>query len=329
MRKQISQIIGQYLAHRFPPPTEEKVQLWLTALADQEAKEQASLEYWNTLDASPNAATYRALHRVNTRIGMPHAKRQMPLHIPLLRISAVLIPLLFIAGSYFFFPSHDIVKISTAYGEEKHLWLPDSSEVWLNAGTTIEYPEGFDARQRTVTLRGEAYFSVKRNAAKPFIVRTTALSVKVLGTQFNVKAYPDDARIVTTLKSGKVEVQTRDKDTRTLKPNQQLSYQRETARIEIAEILADETTGWMNGRLIFTNATLSEILQTLQRRFDLTLKISPSVASSQERYTVKFVKNDTLAKILNTLKEIVEGLSYQKQGKKLIVTKESVNQAQP
>lgn len=83
--------------------------------------------------------------------------------------------------------------------------MPDSSEIWLNAGTAIKYPEKFSKAQRLVYLDGEAYFSVRKDVAKPFIVETSQLSVKVLGTRFNVKAYADDELVTTTLTSAKLK----------------------------------------------------------------------------------------------------------------------------
>lgn len=102
--------------------------------------------------------------------------------------------------------------------------MPDSSEIWLNAGTAIKYPEKFSKAQRLVYLDGEAYFSVRKDAAKPFIVETSQLSVKVLGTQFNVKAYANDELVTTTLTSGKVEVTPPVQGSQILKPNEQLTY---------------------------------------------------------------------------------------------------------
>ena len=101
------------------------------------------------------------------------------------------------------------INISAPMNDKLAVMLPDSSEVWLNAGSSILYPETFAKDKRQVILNGEAYFSVKKDTASPFIVETSQLSVKVLGTRFNVKAYPNDEKITTTLTSGKVEVSVR------------------------------------------------------------------------------------------------------------------------
>ena len=91
-------------------------------------------------------------------------------------------------GILYYMPfKNEMMEISTAYGEQKRVVLPDSSEIWLNAGSTVTFPEVFANDKRLVTLDGEAYFTVKKDTTKPFVVETSQLSVKVLGTKFNVK----------------------------------------------------------------------------------------------------------------------------------------------
>lgn len=172
-----------------------------------------------------------------------------PFYQKRMSIAAALIPLLIIAGSYLYYTStkDKWVEISVAYGDKKHFLLPDSSEIWLNAGTAIKYPEKFSKAQRLVYLDGEAYFSVRKDAAKPFIVETSQLSVKVLGTQFNVKAYADDELVTTTLTSGKVEVTPPVQGSQILKPNEQLTYDKKTSAVNITEVSPTDADGWITG----------------------------------------------------------------------------------
>ena len=210
-------------------------------------------------------------------------------------------------GLLYYIPSeNEQIEISTAYGEQKRLVLPDSSEVWLNAGSTITYPKTFTKENRVVTLDGEAYFSVRKDDAKPFIVETSQLSVKVLGTKFNVKAYANDANITTTLTSGKVEVSTQSRPPQTLKPNEQLTYDKSTSDIEISTV---DTV----------DATAEEIFRTLERRYDTVIDHSTDFSASR-RYTVKFLKDENLDEMLNILGDII-GFSYRQSGNKIIITK--------
>ena len=97
-------------------------------------------------------------------------------------------------------------RLEVPVGGEYRLTLSDGTRVWLNAASSLTYPEIFQDRERVVELTGEAFFEVKPDTALPFIVKTQGMRVKVLGTTFNVKAYPDELKLYTTLVEGKVEV---------------------------------------------------------------------------------------------------------------------------
>ena len=318
----ITRIIKKFLSGRFSAETEEKVQRWIMKEENAEEKEKASLEYWNELDAEADSKTHSALERVNLRTGYNKEHLEnIVLYHKFVRIVAVVIPICLLAGGVLYYiPSgNEQVEISTTYGEQKRLVLPDSSEVWLNAGSTITYPETFTKDNRVVTLDGEAYFSVRKDDAKPFIVETSQLSVKVLGTKFNVKAYANDASITTTLTSGKVEVSTQSRPPQTLKPNERLTYDKSTSDIEISTVDTVDTNSWVKGKIIFTNATAEEIFRTLERRYDTVIDHSADFSASR-RYTVKFLKDENLDEMLNILGDII-GFSYRQSGNKIIITK--------
>lgn len=236
-KSNISKIIKMFLSARFPSETEEKVQKWIIKDKNQQAKAKASLDFWNELDVEADSNTYASLERVNLRTGYNKEHlTNIVSYQKFARIAAVIIPLFLFAGGMFYYlsPQNEMIEVSVAYGEQKRLILPDSSEVWLNAGSTILYPETFAKDKRLVMLDGEAYFSVKKDTASPFIVEASQLSVKVLGTRFNVKAYPNDEKITTTLTSGKVEVSVQSQPPHILKPNEQLTYDKKSSDIHIS-----------------------------------------------------------------------------------------------
>lgn len=309
----IYRIIQKYLSGRFSSETEKKVQKWMINGKDTEKKEQASLVYWNTLEQRHGAESHEALARVNRRINYSRT-RQFAFYKRIARVAAILVPLLLLAGGYLYYSSitNRLIEVSVAYGEKKHLLLPDSTEIWLNAGTTFKYPQTFTGEERLVYLDGEAYFSVKKDASKPFVVNTSQISVKVLGTRFNVKAYPGEERITTTLTSGKVEVNIPSHLPKILRPNEQLIYNRKTSHISIAEIPAADTDSWVTGKLIFTNASLTEIQQTLERLYNVTISNRTSLAGNA-RYTIRFLQNEDLEQIMNVLRDII-GFDYKKNG---------------
>ena len=320
-KSNISKIIKMFLSARFPSETEEKVQKWIIKDKNQQAKAKASLDYWNELDVEADSNTYASLERVNLRTGYNKEHlTNIVSYQKFAHIAAVIIPLFLFAGGMFYYlsPHNEMIEVSVAYGEQKHLILPDSSEVWLNAGSTILYPETFAKDKRLVMLDGEAYFSVKKDTASPFIVEASQLSVKVLVTRFNVKAYPKDEKITTTLTSGKVEVSVQSQPPHILKPNEQLTYDKISSDIHISMIDTNDPNCWIVGKLVFTNASAGEIFRTLERHYNTTIDNTATIPTSN-RYTVKFLKDESLDEILNILKDII-GFDYQLYEKKIIVT---------
>ena len=305
-KSNISKIIKMFLSARFPSETEEKVQKWIIKDKNQQAKAKA---------------TYASLERVNLRTGYNKEHlTNIVSYQKFARIATVIIPLFLFAGGIFYYlsPQNEMIEVSVAYGEQKRLILPDSSEVWLNAGSTILYPETFAKDKRLVMLDGEAYFSIKKDTASPFIVEASQLSVKVLGTRFNVKAYPNDEKITTTLTSGKVEVSVQSQPPHILKPNEQLTYDKKSSDIHISMIDTNDTNCWIVGKLVFTNASAGEIFRTLERHYNTTIDNTATIPTSK-RYTVKFLKDESLDEILNILKDII-GFDYQQYEKKIVVT---------
>lgn len=142
-------------------------------------------------------------------------------------------------------------KVTVPYGGTYSLVLPDGSKLYLNSGTVLEFPSRFCADERRVKVRGEVYCEVAHNENKPFIVEVAGMSVKVLGTIFNVKAYPDEREIYTTLVSGSVNVETDKKKERKLLPGELATYSRETEQLVVEQTDVYEQTAWKDGMFYF------------------------------------------------------------------------------
>lgn len=151
-------------------------------------------------------------------------------------------------------------------GGEFHMELADGTQVWLNSESKLTYPARFTGRTREVAMEGEVCFQVAKNEAQPFIVRTGGMAVKVLGTVFNVDAYPDNGRIATTLVEGKVEIQAGD-EKQTLLPDQQAVLEKGKG-IEVKKVYAEDYISWIGGVFHFTEASLEEIMQKLSRWYN-------------------------------------------------------------
>ncbi len=169
-----------------------------------------------------------------------------------------------------------ICQLVMPYGSSSKIVLTDGSTVWLNAGSRLLYPSNFTGKTREVVLFGEAYFKVASNIEKPFIVKTSELEIKALGTEFNVSAYPEDKIIQTVLKSGsvsiKITVSGKNEQEILLFPNQLASFNKETKQSVISNVNTDFYTLWTNGLLCFENQDLNRVIKSLERFYNIKIQ---------------------------------------------------------
>ncbi len=156
-------------------------------------------------------------------------------------------------------------------GAEYTLILADGSKVFLNAESQIQYPVTFQGNVRQVYLEGEAYFEIEKDQERPFIVATSGIQLKVLGTAFAVRAYSEENEVLATLVEGRVRVVAGDQQVDLL-PNEQAAWEKTTEELRIAEVNVDLFMGWKEGRLVFDNTPLAQILKELGRWYDLEIE---------------------------------------------------------
>ena len=159
-------------------------------------------------------------------------------------------------------------RLEIPRGGEFCLELSDGTRVWLNSSTEIEYPVAFGGGERRVRLRGEAYFEVTRDTARPFRVEFGGTEVTVLGTSFNVQAYPDETASYTTLAEGSVRVATEEGVMR-LRPGEQAKVDASSGEMEKRQVDAANYTSWMKGRFVFVRQPLENIMRTLARWYNI------------------------------------------------------------
>ncbi len=209
--------------------------------------------------------------------------------------------------------------------ERKSVQLPDGSVVLLNHFSSLTYPEKFRSSTREVSLHGEAYFEVSHDKQHPFIVQAEAISVQVLGTRFNVEAYPDNPNIQTTLLEGSVAVSDREGNERiVLQPNETAIYNKEKGRLvheEVSDIRP--LVSWQRGEFIFQNEPLQEIARELSNSFGIPIRIE-SEALRQYRFTARFADGESLTYILDLLQEQAGCFEYTQKNKQ--VTIQEINQ---
>lgn len=173
-------------------------------------------------------------------------------------------------------------------GGEYFLVLADGTKVWLNSETTLRFPVQFASDVRMVELTGEAFFEVTRNEKVPFIVSSNNQQVKVLGTQFNISSYPDEYSTVTTLVEGSVEVslQGNPVEKTMLKPNEQSYLSNNENVIQKRNVDVSQYVAWKEGRFVFQNQTLENIMKTLSKWYDVQV-----VFANENSRNLKFTGN--------------------------------------
>ena len=204
--------------------------------------------------------------------------------------------------------------ISTPKGGKYKVVLPDETEVWLNAMSSIRFPTRFTGSNREVEITGEVYFDVTRNSDQPFWVRSDHQTVKVLGTEFNVKAYTDEQYIHTTLVEGSVLVET-DSDQVQILPGQQAIYHQE-AKLAVESVDTEMVIAWKDGLFQFWNTGLEDIMRQLSRWYDVDVSY---LNENKDISFTGFISRDvTISKVLQMLEE-TGNIKFGLDGRQVVV----------
>jgi len=189
-------------------------------------------------------------------------------------------------------------------GGEYQLVLEDSTVVWLNSESQLTYPRIFSKGQRKVELIGEAYFDVKRDENRPFVVVSKSQNVTVLGTEFDISAYEQDDRIYTTLVEGKVKVEIEENkgqvQTRFLEPNDQVVYNTDLKSVVLNQVDPYEYCSWKDGRFVFKNEPLSSLMSKIARWYDIDYRFEDE-GVAQIKFTGDLKRYSNLSDFLKIL----------------------------
>jgi transmembrane sensor len=220
--------------------------------------------------------------------------------------------------------SSGLTIVENRKGEKSILYLPDGTKVWLNAESRISYPESFEnTAVREVALQGEAFFDVMENKEKPFIVKTSQLQVKVLGTSFNVRSYENQQTIETTLVHGSVMIELNEKASavRTeepilLKENERAIYSTVSKKMSLQAVKAESETSWRVGKLTFVNKPFYEIEEELERWYGVEIHLEEESSASCRFSTT--IENEPINKILELFKT-TSGIAYEMDDKTIVI----------
>jgi transmembrane sensor len=209
----------------------------------------------------------------------------------------------------------------TQRGELKYLLLPDSTQVWLNVDSKLEFPETFAEGTREVYLSGEAFFDVKHAANHPFLIHTGNVITKVLGTSFNIKAYPGQPDVVVSVKRGKVEVSKHDKVLATLTMGQEVKVIMKAQEATIGALKENSVATWTTGRLSYDSRPVSDILRDLERNYNVRIELTDS-AAGEEIFTTSFRRDIGVEEALDIICKATDMELANENGKYIISRKQ-------
>ncbi|HBK31697.1 FecR family protein [Limibacterium fermenti] len=231
-------------------------------------------------------------------------RRKRKMHKIVYRISAVAAVLLLLSIMHFFVvPSlDDPLLTEVTFNQKKEIVLPDGSVVWLNKNSTLEYRKKF-LHDRNVHITGEAYFDVTPDKKHPFTVKASDITIKVMGTEFTITNYSDEASAETVLKSGCIQLTTPKTEKEILlRPGQMVSYDKASGNVELKSVDPANFTGWINDRLVFQNTPLRHVFTQLEKWYGIAIECTdPALLQTPVSFTVD---SETKEEILNTLQVI-------------------------
>lgn len=327
MSNYIQQVIKHFFHHEVSDEITQRVYKRMTLSIDDKERDKAFLDIWTELEEAtcPDKQIARAFKKIDSSCQTEQkATKRSKIHWG--KVAAMwILPLMMVCASgYLFYQTaeskKELSEISyiqryVPIGKREQVTLPDGSVVWLNAGSLLIYPSTFLSDNRDVYLSGEGFFEVEKDKEHPFIVSTNHLRLKVLGTTFNVSAYPDNEQIKATLETGLLEVAIKKQDRLyRLRPNEQLVYTPTTNTVEYHKVEAVNYSDWRLGGLFFNNAPLEEVLRTLERTYGVTFHVQTSSYQDQ-RIRVHFNKDESIENVLKIIKILIPEVGYEIEGK--------------
>lgn len=239
-------------------------------------------ELWFSALAADDSCAYNVDKAFDRFVSRTQQKRRTVFNIPKIVYGAAAVILLLIASTISYWWGErqlqnqfaDIL-VEAPLGAKTKLILPDSTLVWLNAGSKIVYSQGFGVKDRHLRLNGEAYFEVRKNEKLPFDVMTKELNVKVLGTKFNFRNYDEDEEVTVNLLEGKVQLENYVKKMgiNYLSPSEKVTLNKLTGEMIISRAEVKNAKEWMNGGLFFDEMPLSDIVKELNRSYNVKIQM--------------------------------------------------------
>lgn len=242
------------------------------------------------------------------------------------RVAAILLPFILLIGFALhvnryadIFHTAQEKTIDIKRGEKLQLMLHDGSSVYANSDSKIMFPTKFGLKDRTIHLEGEAYFDIEKSHNRPFIVQLEKSKIVVLGTRFNVKAYPDEENIYITLDNGSITFESDFDNEKTLmKPGEALSFNKKSGISKLVAANDNNASAWTAHKIVFRNEPFDQIVRSLQRRYNIAFRVEDARAYNYS-FTFSSEENIGIDAILADF-ERVSPLRFTQQNKEIIVS---------
>ena len=314
-----SQVLLKYLKSAEADEAKDTIQQWLNNSRTKDDLYEESLKFWNgiildlKIEGGYNEdSTLDKIHhniKIEEGIFINRNKSKTSVVHYMARIAAVLFVPLLVASLLLLFQVQSFkndkswAEIQAPYGTRTEFHLPDGSTGHLNGGSTIKFPTRFTDKIRNVELTGEAFFNVVSNHKWPFVVSTEKINVKVTGTSFDVMAYPNETTTEVTLLKGKVEVFRKRENVITsigvLKPDESFIYNAKSDSRKIQSGNSKDKISWIDGKLTFKYEPFNEVIQKLNRWYNVNIEIKDASLESYIYYGS--FQNETLDEVLKLL----------------------------
>lgn len=314
VNNEIEDILIAYLSGDISDEKRSYVESWRKESPENEKLFKEMQYGWNAmslLQEMEQFNSFEAFKKIDPQLNQASGFRWLSI---LQRIAAVLIIPLLAYAAYVTISNASLKhlsetkplmqKILSRQGTITQLTLADGTQVWLNSGSTLQFPLNFTGQKREVRLNGEAFFEVTKNKKHPFIINANELNVEVLGTSFNVVSYKDESVIEVVLVTGEVKLssdaENKAKQFGLMHPGQRVIYTKKTQESIFEEVDVNKYIAWRKGMLIFKDDSMDEVIKRLSRWFNVEITVKDSELSGY-KYKATF-SNETLTQVLNLLK---------------------------
>lgn len=309
----IEQLITQYISGTLDKESFAELKQWSAESEANRKYVRDKLELWFSAGAAGEAVSFdkeKAYALFKKRVAQAEKKKMQISRFSwktFVRVAAVVLILMIPFATYW--QGKQAVKqnfadmvVEAPLGAHTKLYLPDGTLVWLNAGSKLVYSQGFGVDTRQLKLEGEGYFEVTRNEDVPFVINTPEVNLKVLGTKFNFRNYPDDEEVTVNLMEGKVALRNGVKPMPDLylDPDEKMVMNKLTGAMTKSRVKADKAKVWINDELFFDEELVEDIAKKLTRSYNVKVEVADSLRDKRFYGSFKITGN-TIEKILDTM----------------------------